>query len=199
MFTRATIVVTACLSLLLGGCLGYETDKPIITRDMAIEVPGLEGEILNSEGDKRVLSFDEQSMSYQSGEWQTDGSIEWWPCPILVMPLWDDLYWSQCGPEMQEDGWDTYSLLLLRFDRSLKQFTEVYAPDMTKDEFRQFAEQYRVTIGGSDKILSGADDDMQYRVTIEEGEDKPLSGSRADILAFLMAHADVPLKGYGSE
>ena len=76
-------------------------------------------------------------------------------------------------------------------------FSEI--ADMTKDEFRRFAEQYRVTIGESDKILSGADDDMQYRVTIEEGEDKPLSGSRADILAFLMAHADVPLKGYGSE
>ncbi len=81
MLTRATIVVTACLSLLLGGC--YETDKPIITRDIAVELPGLEGDILFLEGDTLDFSFDEQSMSYQAGERQTDGSIEWMPCAIM--------------------------------------------------------------------------------------------------------------------
>jgi hypothetical protein len=170
MFTRATVVVTACLGLLLGGC--YETDKPIITRDMAIEVPGLEGEILNTVGDRIVFVFDGQSVSYQGGTPQTDGSIEWEPCAFLIMPLRDALYWFQCGPEMKEDGRETYSLYLFNFDHSLRQLTDVYAPDLTEAEFGEFAAQYRVTVGS----------------------DANLSGSRDDILAFLMAHADVPLK-----
>jgi hypothetical protein len=45
---RAIILVTASLGLLLGGC--YEVDKPIITRDIAIEVPGLNGDVLSSNG-----------------------------------------------------------------------------------------------------------------------------------------------------
>jgi hypothetical protein len=66
MFMRAIILVTAALGLLLGGC--YEVDKPIITRDIAIEVPGLNGDVLSSNGDTIVFSFDGRSMSYQGGE-----------------------------------------------------------------------------------------------------------------------------------
>ncbi len=56
MFVRAIILVTASLGLLLGD--RYEVDKPIMTRDMAVEVPGLEGDILSSKGDKLIFSFD---------------------------------------------------------------------------------------------------------------------------------------------
>ncbi len=172
MLTRATIVVTACLSLLLGGC--YETDKPIITRDIAVELPGLEGDILLLEDDTLDFSFDEQSMSYQAGERQTDGSIEWMPCAI--MPLRDDLYWFQFRPEIRQDGQQTFTLFLFKFDRSLKQL-KYQMPDMTGDESLRFAEQYRVTRHGEGRI----------------------SGSRDDILAFLKANANVPLEEIGSE
>ena len=69
MSMRAIILVTASLGLLLGGC--YKVDKPIITRDIAIEVPELNGDVLGSNGDVFVFSFDERSMSYHGGKRQT--------------------------------------------------------------------------------------------------------------------------------
>jgi hypothetical protein len=90
----------------------------------------------------------------------------------MVMPLRDDLYWFQC--EAIENGQEIYILFLVN-DRLLSQLSELYLPDMTEDQFRQFAGQYRVTVDERDDATK-------------------LSGSRDDILAFLKAHADVPLK-----
>ncbi len=168
---RAIILVTASLGLLLGGC--YEVDKPIITRDIAIEVPGLNGDVLSSNGDTIVFSFDGRSMSYQGGERQTDGSIEWEPCSFLVMSLRNDFYWFQCGPETKGDGQEAHALWLFKFESRVRQLSSPYRPAMTEDEFRQFASQHRVTVS----------------------EGKPhLFRSRDDILLFLKAHAHVPLE-----
>ena len=171
MSMRAIILVTASLGLLLGDC--YEVDKPIITRDIAIEVPELNGDVLGSNGDMLVFSFDEGSMSYQGGERQTDGSIEWEPCSFLVMSLRNDFYWFQCGPETKGDGQDAHALWLLKFESRVRKLSSPYRPAMTEDEIRQFAIQHRVIVS----------------------EDKPrLFGSRDDILLFLKAHAHVPLE-----
>ncbi len=176
MSARTIIVVTACLCLLLGGC--YATDKPIITRDIAVEVPGLEGNITDASGKPAVYTFDEQSMSYRAGERQTDGSIDWGPHAILIMPLWDDLYWFQAGPMMHENGQQNFIVALFKFERTARQLSGFYVPHMTKDERHQFAKQYQVTL------------------TEERGRELRAGGSRDDILTFLMAHADVPLKHF---
>ena len=147
-------IVTASLGLLLGGC--YEVDKPIITRDIAIEVPGLNGDVLSSNGDTIVFSFDGRSMSYQGGERQTDGSIEWEPCSFLVMSLRNDFYWFQCGPETKGDGQEAHALWLFKFESRVRQLSGPYRPVMTEDEFRQFASQHRVTVSENKPHRSGS-------------------------------------------
>ncbi len=51
-------------------------------------------------------------MSCRLGELQSGGSIEWWACEMLAIPLRDDFYWIQYGPNMEEDEQDIYSLHL---------------------------------------------------------------------------------------
>ena len=168
---RSIAVMAACLGLLLGGC--YEVDKPIITHDIAVDVPGLEGDVRDRNRDAYlVFSFDEQSMSYRYGTREPDGSIEWEPGALLAMPLRDEFYWFQFP---QEDG-QGFKLYLVKFERAAKRLSHPYVPAMTDDEFRQFTEQYRVTVTGTGKF------------------GRILLGSRDDILAFLKEHADVPVE-----
>ena len=90
------------------------------------------------------------------------------------MPSRDQLYWFQFGPDV--DG--TYELWIYEFDRSEKRIIGPYVPPMAEDEdeLQQFAVRYGVT------------------ATMESENLPRLSGPRDNILAFLKAHADVPIE-----
>lgn len=175
-FKRPRTALAVCLSIFLSGC--YEVDQQIITPEIAFEVPGLAGEIVSVPNDEKyILSFNGETMSYLSGEVKSDGSIKWSPETILIMPLRDQFFWFQ---SQTPEGKDEPSFLFLfKFDSEEKQLDGPYVPITIKDgyeeEFGLFARQYQVTVDRS-------------------GYGIKLDGSRDNIIAFLKAHADVPLK-----
>ena len=171
-FARVRTVLVVGLGLFLAAC--YGVDEPVITKDTAVEVPGLEGEVsFGSNGEMVVFTFDPLTVSYLGAKTIQEGEVELSP-PILIMPLRDQLYWFQFAPD--DDG--TYQLWIYEFDRSEKRIIGPYIPPMVEDEeeLRQFAARYGVT------------------VTVESEKLPSLTGPRDNILAFLRAHADVPLE-----
>lgn len=164
---RAIKVAITCVSLAFSGC--YEVKEPIITPEMAEKVPGLEGQIFGSEGDRYVFIYHSKSRTYSIWE-SGGGNLKHELSRVLVIPLRDNFYWFQ-AQKINSENSPRYYLWLSKFESKKRLLTEFHAPDMTEAALREFAGKFGIKINHSILI-----------------------GSRADILEFMKAHSHVRLK-----
>jgi hypothetical protein len=164
----AGIWLLVVMTLIIAGC--YETDVEVISAGSAVSVYGVPGEYTYHSGGTVSIFAVPQSNDYRFREVSKDNKAS--TGYLRMVPLRGDIYIVQA----KYDNETVYYLTFYQFSSSDRRFQPL---ETTADETRlnQLAKQYGVQIDWD------SFDFVPY-----------LSGTSSNILAFLRAHANVPLQ-----